>query len=103
MLDLSERTEALLTKIFPDLASRSEVTELLIKECGNNVPFCDEFSPEDMERIRFSVLKLCNGDVRKLPDAIELANFDWRDLFMAAGFGDDVDAHKSWYADTIKS
>jgi hypothetical protein len=49
-----------------------------------------------MERIRFSVLKLSNGDMKKLVDAIELAKVDWRDLFMAAGFGEDPQAHKKW-------
>ena len=32
----------------------------------------------------------------KLYDAIALAQTDWRDLLVAAGFGDDVQAHKDW-------
>jgi len=32
----------------------------------------------------------------KLADAIRLANKDWRDLLVAAGFAESVDAHKDW-------
>ena len=49
-----------------------------------------------MERIRFSVLKLIEGKIDKLISAIELAQIDWRDLLMAAGFGYDTDAHNKW-------
>jgi len=31
-----------------------------------------------------------------LEAAIELANTDWRDLLMAAGFGEDLNAHQKW-------
>jgi len=32
----------------------------------------------------------------KLREAVKLANTDWRDLLVAAGFADSVDAHKHW-------
>lgn len=49
-----------------------------------------------MERIRFAVLKLSQGNISKLLRAIDEARIDWRDLFMAAGFGYDVNAHETW-------
>jgi hypothetical protein len=49
-----------------------------------------------MERIRFSVLKLSEGKIDELVRAIELAQVDWRDLFMEAGFGHDPEAHNKW-------
>jgi len=49
-----------------------------------------------MERIRFAVLKLSEGNIEKLVQGIELAQTDWRDLLMMAGFGEDVEAHDKW-------
>jgi len=34
--------------------------------------------------------------MEKLRAAVKLANADWRDLLVAAGFADSVDAHKHW-------
>ncbi len=49
-----------------------------------------------MERIRFAVLKLSEGNMDKLIQAIELAQAGWRDVLMASGFGEDVEAHNRW-------
>ena len=97
---LSERTEALLARVFPDAGPQARVREALLARCGRGVPFCDDGTPESMERIRFAVLKLSEGDLRKLEPAIALANKDWRDLFMNADFGHDVNAHQRW-ADSV--
>lgn len=43
----------------------------------------------------FSALKLSEGNLDKLNRAVDLANRDRRDL-MAAGFGERIDAPKSW-------
>jgi hypothetical protein len=39
------------------------------------------------QRFQFAVLKLSEGKMDKLDEAIELAKVDWRDLLAAAGFG----------------
>lgn len=70
--------------------------DLLKIECGDNIPFCENNDKYEMERIRFAVLKLSAGKMDKLVQAIELAQIDWRDLFMVVGFGEDVDAHNNW-------
>jgi hypothetical protein len=75
---------------------REEVVELLIHECGTNLPFLQKSDEFELERVRFSALKLSGGDLEKLREAIELAKTDWRDLLMSAGFGHDVNAHKAW-------
>jgi hypothetical protein len=49
----------------------------------------------ESERLRFAALRLSRGDLTGLADAIKLGNTDWRDLLMAADFG-DVDAHSVW-------
>ena len=95
MLELSENTITRMQSVFPE-KYWNEVEEYLTKECGNNIPFCEKNDKYQMERIRFSVLKLSEGNLEKLVQAVELAKTDWRDLFMAAGFGYDVDAHNKW-------
>ena len=102
MIALSRKTEQVLEKSFPDMETRELVADILVNECGDGIPFCEDSSPEEMERIRFSVLKLSAGDLDKLEEAVKLANLDWRDLFMSAGFGYDVDAHRAWYAEAIE-
>ena len=101
MLALSDRTKRLINRVFADEATRNTVMDKLVNECGIGVPFCEKSTPEEMDRIRFSVVKLSEGDVKKLESAIELANVDWRDLFMAAGFGHDVEEHNKWYEETV--
>ena len=64
------------------------MSELLIHQCGNNLPFCEKQDEFQLERIRFSALKLSAG--------IKLAKEDWRDLIVAAGFATDITAHKQW-------
>ena len=73
-----------------------EAVRLLETECGNNLPFLQQESAEGLERFQFAALKLSQGDLEKLRSAITLAKSDWRDLLVAAGFGNSVDAHKSW-------
>ena len=80
---------------------RAGVIRLLIEECGNNLPFCENSNERDLERIRFAALKLSAGDVVRLRDAVGLARIDWRDLLVAAGFGDDPQAHEHWTPDTV--
>jgi len=92
---LSPRTMLLVSKIF-NAEKFEEVVQWLEDECGYNIPFCDKHDEFQMERIRFAVLKLSDGDIKKLLRAIDEARMDWRDLFMAADFGHDVTAHEQW-------
>ena len=95
MIPLSPDTKSKLSRIFPpeDIA---EATELLVNECADNLPFYEDADPFSLERIRFAVIKLSKGDLDTLIDQIDLAQIDWRDSLMAAGFGHSVEAHKDW-------
>ena len=97
MIELSHRTELLLEMVFPDTETRALVENILVNECADNIPLIKNPTPETMERIRFSVLKISAGDLQKFDEAVKLAYLDWRDLFMMAGFGHDVEAHNKWY------
>lgn len=76
---------------------RDVVREILIEGCGNNLPFCEGLDPSGLDRCRFAVLKLSQGNMEKLKGAIALAKQDWRDLLVAAGFAHDTTAHRKWF------
>jgi hypothetical protein len=74
----------------------AEAVQWLEEECGNNIPSCKNHDEHQMERIRFAAIKLSQGSIKDLLRAIDEARMDWRDLFMAANFGYDVNAHEKW-------
>jgi hypothetical protein len=92
---LSPETQRRLDILFRE-EDRASAACLLVEQCGNNLPFCENSTPQSLERIRFAALKLGGGDLLKLQQAIDLAKVDWRDLLMAAGFGHNARAHESW-------
>jgi hypothetical protein len=75
---------------------RPEAARLLATQCGNNLPFLEQATPSELDRFRYAALRLSGGDLNRLREAIRLAKSDWRDLLMAAGFGEDVNAHRRW-------
>ncbi|MBL8857792.1 MAG: hypothetical protein JNL28_04710 [Planctomycetes bacterium] len=76
-----------------------DAERLLVEDCSDRLPFLAHAGPVDLERVRFAVLKLSAGRIDRLRDAIALANTDWRDVLMAAGFGEDTEAHLRWHPD----
>jgi hypothetical protein len=94
-LRLSPETQRRVNLLFrPE--KQNIVATLLITECGNNLGFLGTLDEYQLERFRFAALKLSNGNLDKLREAIELAKYDWRDLLLAAGFANDVTEHKRW-------
>jgi hypothetical protein len=79
---------------------REEAARLLAEQCGNNLPFLEKLDEHGLERFQFAALKLSGGDLSRLRSAIDLARTDWRDLLMAAGFGEDTRAHLFWIPTT---
>jgi hypothetical protein len=92
---LSPETRRRLERLFGP-KRRAEAERLLSEDCGNNLPSCGKLDAIGMERIRFAALKVSGGRLDRLADAVRLAQIDWRDLLMNAGFGFDVRAHESW-------
>jgi hypothetical protein len=93
---LSENTLERLNAVFPP-ALRTEAARLLEADCGENLSTSRHAASRHFERIRFAAIKLSNGRIAGLYDAIALAQTDWRDLLVAAGFAEDVDAHMRWH------
>jgi len=95
MIPLSPRTKAHLLALF-DTSSVEAALELLERECADTLPIYGEPTPESLERIRFAALRVSEGRLELLLEAVVLAQTDWRDLLVAAGFADDVTAHEHW-------
>jgi hypothetical protein len=95
MAVLSEATGEKVRELFPP-EQHDTVARVLETECGNNLPFLEKEDSYGLERFRFAALKLSEGNIEKLHGAVKLAKSDWRDLLVAAGFADSVDAHKHW-------
>jgi hypothetical protein len=87
MGSLSESTREKIRAMFPSI-QHQQVAQLLQSQCGSNLPFLGNETPEGLERVRFAALKLSGGRMDKLREAVKLANTDWRDLLVAAGFAD---------------
>ena len=77
-------------------ADQEEVERLLREDCGVALPGATNASPEFYERVQCAVLKLSDGNMDKLYDAIALAQTDWRDALVAAGFAEQTQAHRDW-------
>ena len=92
---LSNEAERRIALLFPP-QQQEHVRQLLRDECGNNLPFLQTLDGSRLDRYRFAVLKLSDGDMDKLAKAIVLAKQDWRDLLMAAEFGHNIHAHEEW-------
>jgi len=76
--------------------TRAEAADLLLHQCGNNLPFHEKSDEFKLERVRFAALKLSGGEIERPKEAIKLAKNDRRDLIVAVGFG-GLDAHRQWF------
>jgi len=92
---LSPETEKRIALLFPP-SEQERVRTLMLEECGSNLPFLQDFDEFKLERFRFAALKLSEGQLNKLDRAVAIAKRDWRDLLVAAGFANNIEAHRSW-------
>ena len=90
---LGDSIEKRLQTLFasPDLATAREILET---DCADNVA---GWELAGIERMRCAVLKLSEGSVDGLVEAVTLVQTDIRDALVTAGFGDDVRAHHEWW------
>jgi hypothetical protein len=94
---LSPETEKRIELLFP-VEEQERVRVILVDECGHNIP---GWKMANVERVRFAALKLSEGNIHKLCGAVDLAKIDFRDVLMAAGFG-EIDSYKLWMPEQIK-
>lgn len=95
MVPLSPKTLSRVAALFVP-AERDDASSILVSRCGDQLPGMAQASPHDLERIRFAALRLSRGRLRELKQAVALAETDWRDLLVAAGFAEDPTAHLRW-------
>lgn len=82
---------------------RAAAERLLSEECSHSLPLLKATDKEAIERVQLATLKVSAGSLEKLITAVELAQRDWRDVLVAAGFAQDVQAHKKWWVETTKA
>jgi len=99
---LTDRTLRLIERLFPT-DRHAAVRDLLERECGTNLPFCETQDAAGLERVRFAVLMLSEGDVDKLRSLVDHAKIDWRDVLVSAGFGYSLSAHDQWARDVLEA
>ena len=95
MIELSKNTIQIVDTLFGH-DQGAHVCELLKTQWSENLHFCEVGDQYSMERIRLSALRLSEGQLEKLSQANDLAQLDWRDLLMAADFGEDPKVHERW-------
>jgi len=95
-IPLSSDTQRRLDALFAG-PERQTAADLLVTRCGDNLPLWYHKDPQGLERIRFAALKLSNGTLSELERAVQIAQVDWRDVLVAAGFAHDVRAHEAWF------
>jgi hypothetical protein len=91
MLPLGPEIEKRIEQLFAP-EDREEVRGLLVNECGENIPM---WKSAGLERLRFAALKLSEGKVDRVRSWVNEAKIDFRDVLMAAGFG-DAESYKTW-------
>jgi len=95
MTALSRPTRERVRALFSTRDAR-EAERLLAEGCAQNLPSMQDATPVGLERLRFAAIRLSSGHLGRLREVIQLAQTDWRDLLMCAGFGDDAQAHERW-------
>ncbi len=93
---LTPLVQAVLARRFR-AADRQTIAALLAEQCGATLPLIRD--PAHAERIQLAVLKLARGRVDALLDHLAQAQLDWRDVLVAADFGNDLQAHLRWAAE----
>jgi hypothetical protein len=63
-----------------------------VEECGTEIP---GWQSAGLERLRFAVLKLSKGKLDALQARVDGAKRDFRDVLVAAGFG-EPDKYRRW-------
>lgn len=74
-------------------ADRPEAKRILLSWTDQRM----RHNPQEAQRVRFAALRVSGGDLRKLQQAIETANSDYRDLLLEAGFASDAELHQRWW------
>ena len=95
-LELTQTTRQVIRRLFP--GDMKEVADLLGAECGRNLPLMSDANERSLERVQLAALRISNGGIDALLEAIRIAQIDWRDVLVAAEFATSLTAHTEWAA-----
>ncbi len=102
MNDLTTDTKAIIAHYFP--LEIEWATVQLQSFCDYIAEYIsDKTTPESYERFCFAILKMGKASKENFLQAIELGKLDYRDLLVAAGFGNSVTVHIDWAKQILKS
>lgn len=82
-VELTELVTRKVKHLFP-ADEQAEAIRLLEKECGRNLPFCEDSDAQGLERVRLAVVKLAGGSLAELRRQVAMAKQDWRDVLLPA-------------------
>lgn len=101
---LGPLTNELIQKTCP-ASHRQAVGDLLSEQCSVSLPGVG--IPSEwiglIDRVQLATIRGSSWDIEKLKSNVSLANSDWRDVLMAAGFGENLAAHKLWQKAAVQS
>ncbi|HEY3797500.1 MAG TPA: hypothetical protein VGL58_04035 [Caulobacteraceae bacterium] len=92
---LTDRLRAKIARLFSE-DDRAAAEQWLLTECDDEHIHLGKMGLDGLERIRAAVLKLSNGSMDILMRDTRIAQRDWRDALVFAGFGNDLQAHVRW-------
>ena len=75
---------------------------MLVDQCGQALPFCRVNGDYQLERLRCAVLRISQGDLKRLQQAIDGPTRDWCDELVRAGFAKRLEDRNRWQT-TCKS
>ena len=92
---LTTNTQQVIAHYFP--AESDWATDQLQSYCEYMSEYIsDKTTPESYERFCLAILKIGKTSKEKFLQAIELGKCDYRDLLVAAGFGNSITIHNDW-------
>lgn len=99
---LAPLTEELIASCCPP-TQRQAVSDFLSANCARDLPGIGS-TPEWIElidRIQLAAIRGSNWNLETIAAAVKLANLDWRDLLVAAGFANDLSSHRLWQKNAL--
>jgi len=98
VVELSKTVEHVLGVLVKE-PLRSTVERRLVNDVANNLPFHGQSQPEDLDRVRLSIVRVVANQPERLDECVEMAKTKWMELFQLGGFGDFAHQHEVWYKD----
>ena len=83
---------------------RADISNLLENSCSHNLPGVSSSQGwgELVDRIQLAAIRGSEWNIENIKRSVALANRDWRDLLVSAGFANDPSAHIHWQKSALE-